>query len=195
MPPIAKFILTQQEPKKVTKRWAAQKGAQVDADGMPPRALITRGPQADCKQAGKLIEGCRAKHLLADRAYDIEQIIKQAKVQGMASVIPTRKNRKRPRPYDKGSYKLRQVVANTILRVKRWQCIATQYAKNAISFLTAVHIKCLALWLNISCDDSISSKHLVLKNLPCLKHLAYLVSIQPLKQHPKQILPGCGQCA
>ncbi len=48
---------------------------------------------------------------------------------------------------DKDIYKLRHVVENTILYLKRWRGIATRYAKNTASFLAAVQIRCMILWL------------------------------------------------
>ncbi len=52
--------------------------------------------------------------------------------------------------YDKDLYKLRHLVENAFLHLKRWRGIATRYAKNAASFLAAVHISCIALWADIS---------------------------------------------
>nr|MCG3461763.1 IS5/IS1182 family transposase [Xenorhabdus bovienii] len=45
---------------------------------------------------------------------------------------------------------LRHLVENTFLHLKRWRGIATRYAKNSASFLAAVQIRCLVLWLKIS---------------------------------------------
>jgi transposase len=112
--------------------------------------LITQGTRADCTQAPKLIEGLTAEHLLADKAYDSDAIIKQAQDQGMNPVIPPRKNRRKQREYDEDLYKLRHLVENAFLHLKRWRGIATRYAKNTASFLAAVHIRCIALWANIS---------------------------------------------
>lgn len=117
---------------------------------MPVRVIITDGPTADCTQAGQLIEGVDADYLLADRGYDSDAIIKQAQDAGIRPVIPPRKNRKEQRVYDKDIYKLRHLVENAFLHLKQWRGIATRYAKNAASFLAAVHIRCLALWLKIS---------------------------------------------
>ena len=117
---------------------------------MPVRVIITKGTTADCTQAGKLITGLNAEHLLADRGYDSDAIVKQAEAQGMKSVIPTRKNRKEQRNYDKDLYKLRHLVENAFLHLKRWRGIATRYAKNTSSFLAAIQIRCIALWANIS---------------------------------------------
>ncbi|MEK7236652.1 MAG: transposase, partial [Nitrospirota bacterium] len=108
------------------------------------------GTTADCTQAGRLIEGITAGYLIADKGYDSDAIIDQANGQGMAAVIPPRTNRTTQRPYDEDLYKLRHLVENAFLHLKRWRGIATRYAKHAASFLAAVQIRCIALWANIS---------------------------------------------
>ena len=121
----------------------------VDAHGMPVRIIITKGSRADCTQAGSLIDGLNAEHLLADRGYDSNTILKQAKEQGMNAVIPPKKNRTIQRLYDKDLYKIRHLVENAFLHLKRWRGIATRYAKNTASFLAAVQMRCIALWAEI----------------------------------------------
>jgi transposase len=117
---------------------------------MPVRVLITQGTTADCTQACRLIEGLTAEYLLADRGYDSDAIIEQAEKQGMQPTIPPRKHRKIQRAYDPDLYRLRHLIENAFLHIKRWRGIATRYAKNTASFLAAVQIRCLALWTNIS---------------------------------------------
>jgi transposase len=117
---------------------------------MPVRAIITQGTTADCTQASRLIEGLTAEALLADKGYDTDAILEQAKNQGMDPVIPPKRNRVIQREYDEELYKLRHLVENAFLHLKRWRGIATRYAKNSASFLAAVHIRCIALWANIS---------------------------------------------
>ena len=121
----------------------------MDAHGLPVRAIVTQGTRADCKEAGHLIAGISAQYLLADKGYDTNAVLDQALAQGMTSVIPPKKNRKVQREYDKDLYKLRHLVENAFLHLKRWRGIATRYAKNAASFLAAIHIRCIALWVNI----------------------------------------------
>ena len=146
----------QQAQKGATRIWVAQKGAQHETTfgrGCAWHAdpsSITTGPTADCTQAAQLIEGLDAKYLLGDRGYDSDAIVNQAQSQGMTTVIPPRKNRKESRSYDEDIYKLRHRVENAFLHLKRWRGIATRYAKNTSSFLAAVHIRCIALWANIS---------------------------------------------
>jgi transposase len=122
----------------------------VDAHGMPVRVVATAGSVADRSEACRLIEGLSAEHLIADKGYDSDAIVQQAKSQGMQAQIPPRKNRKAPRDYDEYLYRHRHLVENAFLHIKQWRGIATRYAKNLASFLAAVQIRCLALWLKIS---------------------------------------------
>jgi transposase len=61
-----------------------------------------------------------------------------------------KRNRKIQREYDEELYKLRHLVENAFLHLKRWRGIETRYAKNAASFLAAIHIRCITLWAAIS---------------------------------------------
>ncbi len=122
----------------------------MDAHGLPVRAMITEGTVADCTKAIDLINGFAANHLLADRAYDTREIIEYAENNGIGIVIPPKKNRLNQRDCDWALYKLRHLVENAFLSIKRWRGLATRYAKNASSFLAAVQIRCLMMWLNIS---------------------------------------------
>ena len=121
----------------------------VDAHGMPVRVFITKGTAADCKYASRLIEGFDAGALLADRAYDTDSIIAMALAAGMELVVPSKRNRKKTREYDEYLYRLRHLVENTFLHLKRWRGVATRYAKNASSFLAVIQIRCIAIWLGI----------------------------------------------
>lgn len=97
-----------------------------------------------------MIEGLVAEHLIADKGYDSDAIVEHAEQRGMQVVIPPRKNRKEQRDYDKHLYRHRHLVENAFLRIKQWRGIATRYAKRLSSFLAAVQIRCLVLWLHIS---------------------------------------------
>ncbi|MFH1511790.1 MAG: IS5 family transposase, partial [Bacillota bacterium] len=121
----------------------------VDAHGMPVGILVTAGTTHDSTQASALIDGFSAEYLLGDRGYDSDEIIRQAISQGMIVVIPPKKNRKVQREYDKDLYKLRHLVENLFLKLKAWRGIATRYAKNVASFIAAVQIRCIAIWLSI----------------------------------------------
>ena len=72
---------------------------------MPVRLAVTAGTVADCSQALPLIEGIKAEHLLADKAYDTNEIVAGASARGMNPVIPPKSNRKEKRDYDRALYK------------------------------------------------------------------------------------------
>ena len=52
---------------------------------------------------------------------------------GINVVIPPKKNRKEQREYDRYLYKIRHLVENAFLWLKRWRGIATRYAKKVLS--------------------------------------------------------------
>jgi transposase len=116
---------------------------------MPVRFFITSGTTADCTIAAQLTEGFQPEYLLADRGYDTDAIILKAVDKGIIPVIPPRKSRKHLREYNKYLYKLRHLVENAFLLLKKWRGIAIRYAKNTASFTTAVQIRCIAIWLLI----------------------------------------------
>jgi transposase len=96
-----------------------------------------------------LIDGFNAGWLLADKGYDSDKIIEKALARNMKVVIPPKKNRKVQRDYDEYLYRLRHLVENAFLYLKRWRGIATRYAKNTSSFVAAVQIRCIQLWFNV----------------------------------------------
>jgi transposase len=98
----------------------------VDAHGMPIRAIVTAGTEADCKQAIPLINGIIAETLLGDKGYDTNEIIEFALQYGMQIVIPPKKNRKDRREHDEYIYKMRHLVENAFLKLKRWRGVATR---------------------------------------------------------------------
>ncbi len=97
-----------------------------------------------------MIEGFQMEHLLAGKGYDSDAIVAKVGKHGAKAVIPPRKNRKQPRAYDQYLYRLRHLIGNAFLHLRRWRGIATRYAKNLSSFVAAVQIRCLTLWLAIS---------------------------------------------
>jgi len=66
----------------------------------------------DCKNTHELIEGIDAEYLLAYRGYDTDNVIEQADRAKMEAVIPSNKNRKIQRGYDKNIYENRCQVEN-----------------------------------------------------------------------------------
>jgi transposase len=116
---------------------------------MPIRIIITKGTTHDSKVGKSLIEGLSAEYLLADRGYASDEIVDFAEGNGMITVIPHRKSRKEQRFYDKSLYKQRHLAENAFLKLKRWRGVATRYFKSAASFMGAVVLSAIVLWLRV----------------------------------------------
>ena len=87
---------------------------------MPVRLAVTEGTVADCSQALPLIEGIEAEWLLADKAYDTNEIIAAASELGMEAVIPPKSNRPRATGRRSGSMTGRCTSCGTWWRTGSW---------------------------------------------------------------------------
>ena len=91
-------------------------------------------------QAEPLIEANQADAYILDKAYDRDAVVAAARRQGAEAVIPSKKNRKVPRDYDKHLYKEREKVEWFINLIKQYRRVATRYEKTARNFLGFVHV-------------------------------------------------------
>ena len=121
----------------------------VDAHGMPVRIIVTAGTEADCSHAIPLLRGFTIEMLLGDKGYDTNEIIDYCAKNGITAVIPPKKNRIDQREYDEYIYKLRHLVENAFLKLKRWRGVATRYAKTTVAFVGAVSACCILQWLRV----------------------------------------------
>ena len=107
---------------------------------------MTGGAVADGSQALPLIEGMEAEGLLADKAYDTNEIISAVRELGVEPVIPPKSNRREKRDYDRALYKLPHLVKNGFLEFKQWRGIAPRYAKRAASYPAACQLRAAMSW-------------------------------------------------
>lgn len=91
----------------------------------------------------------KADALLADKAYDANERVRQKLVEkGCIAVIPSKSNRKNPSSYDKNVYKERHLIENFFAKLKQYRAIATRYDKTALNFLGAIYMASIVIWLN-----------------------------------------------
>jgi transposase len=91
----------------------------------------------------------QADTLLTDKAFDAEQrVIQPLLAAGKTAVIPPKRNRKTPRPFDNDIYKARHLIENFYCRLKQFRAIATRYDKTARNILAAIHLAAAMVWLN-----------------------------------------------
>ena len=119
----------------------------VDALGNPVEFILTGGQEADVTHAEPLMKGYAAGAFIADKAYDSDAVVGAAKRQGAETVIPSKKNRKVPRDYDKHLYKERKKVEWFINLLKQYRRVATRYEKTARNFLGFVHVASIMILL------------------------------------------------
>ena len=121
----------------------------VDALGNPLAFLLTPGQAHDLQGAAALLPDMKADTLLADKALDADQrVIEPLEAAGKTCVIPSKSNRKKPRPYDKEIYKARHLIENFYCWLKQFRAIATRYDKTARNYLAAIHLAAAIAWLN-----------------------------------------------
>ncbi len=111
------------------------------------RFTLTGGQASDYTQALALLDGVKAKAVLADRGYDADYIVTAAEVMGAQAVIPPKSNRKIQREYDTELYKERNLVERLFNKLKHFRRVATRYDKTAAAFLAFIHVAAIYLWL------------------------------------------------
>jgi transposase len=117
--------------------------------GNPTGFHLTAGQKHDLEGADELLPQIEAEALLADKAYDAEERVRQQLAQkNCEAVIPSKANRKNPYPHDKELYKARHLIENFFAKLKQYRGIATRYDKTARNFLGAIYLAASVIWLN-----------------------------------------------
>lgn len=90
--------------------------------------------------APALIKAARGRFtkLIADRGYDSNAIRTAIQAQGAEAVIPSTRSRKAPLPYNKDTYRTRNLVERLWCRLKDWRRVATRYDKLARNYMAGV---------------------------------------------------------
>ena len=119
----------------------------VNGLGLPVRLVLTPGQAADVTQAETLIEGVPFEVVIADRGYDSQAVVGVIERGGGEAVIPSRKNRKVQRAYDRERYRDRNLVERFWAKMKHYRRVATRYEKTARNFLAMIHVASIMLLL------------------------------------------------
>lgn len=90
--------------------------AATDALGNPLRWVLTPGQRNDVTQAGALLAGIETGAVVADKGYDADWLVALVEGSGAEAVIPPKRNRLTPRPYDANLYADRNKVERLLLR-------------------------------------------------------------------------------
>jgi transposase len=118
-----------------------------DTFGRPLRFVLTAGQRHDSLAAKALLDGFTAEAVLADKAYDnndLRQLIADSQAK---AVIPSTRSRKVPIPHDEDVYKDRNRIERCFNKLKHFRRFATRYDRRATYFLAFIHLAAVMLWL------------------------------------------------
>ena len=119
-----------------------------DGLGNPLDFVLTGGQRHDKTQGTVLLQGFKGDYVIADKAYDsddlIDFIIDEV---GAEPVIPPRSNRTEPRDYDEYLYKARYLVECFINKIKWRRRLFVRYEKLDSRYLGFLYFASALIWI------------------------------------------------
>jgi transposase len=109
--------------------------------------LLSAGQKADCESAEALVQGARAKGLIADKGYDTNALRRLLRDARMEAVIPPKRNRREALEYDKERYKERNLIERCFGKLKQHRRLATRYDRNDAHYTAFLFLAASLLWL------------------------------------------------
>lgn len=122
--------------------------ALVDANGLPVALKLTEGQAHDGRSAQGMLEGLAAGQvLLADRAYDSDQLRRSMAARGAwANIKPLARRIDKP-AFSPFLYRYRNLVERFFNKLKHFRAVATRYEKHAANYLALVKLAATRIWL------------------------------------------------
>jgi transposase len=119
----------------------------ADALGRPLRFIVTAGQVGDITQAPALLEGQSGDAVLADKAYDSNDLRDMIAATGAEAVIPSNRSRKIIIPHNELTYIHRNRIERCFNRMKHFRRFATRYDRRTIHFQGFVYLVTIMIWL------------------------------------------------
>ena len=124
----------------------------VGTDLRPVAFLLSAGNVDDCTEAVpllKLLPDLKDCDILADKAYGAKEIRTYLHDQSARYTIPPKVNTRQPWPFDKETYKRRNVIERFFNRLKEFRRAETRYDKREDSFLAFVMVAAICVAFGI----------------------------------------------
>ena len=121
-------------------------------DDGPVAFLLSAGNVDDCTEAVpllKLLSDLKDCDILADKAYGTKEIRTYLHDQSARYTIPPKVNTKQPWPFDKETYKRRNVIEHFFNRLREFRRAETRYDKRDDSFLAFVMVAAICVAFGI----------------------------------------------
>jgi transposase len=131
----------------------------VEGNGKLMTFVLTPGQQHEATVAVQLLDqGAvkrqgrgqprrRPKRLVGDKGYSSRRFRQTLRKRGIRLTIPRKANEGRTGPFDKATYRLRNLVERFINRLKQFRRIATRYDKRAENYRAMIVLAAILLWL------------------------------------------------
>jgi transposase len=121
--------------------------AKTDGLGRCIDFILTEGQVHESTQAKALLEGKNPENVIADKAYDSDEIRSFIKKTGAKVVIPSNGARIPLIKHDEHTYKERCLIENFFQFIKRFRRIATRYEMRKEYYSGMVTLACIIQWL------------------------------------------------
>ena len=129
--------------------------ALVDANGLPIVLKLTEGQAHDGRSAVDMLEGLTAGQiLLADRAYDSDELRQAMTARGAWANIKPMPHRVNVPAFSPFLYRYRNLVERFFNKLKHFRAVATRYEKHAANYLALVQLAATRIWLRN--DESVT---------------------------------------
>ena len=133
----------------LARRLTTKIHALVDANGNPIALKLTEGQAHDGRSADDLLDGLGAGQiLLAERAYDSDALRTALAERGAWANVKPMPRRVNIPAFSPFRYRYRNLVERFFNKLKHFRAIATRYDKLASTFLAAVQLVSVLIWLN-----------------------------------------------
>ena len=119
----------------------------ADSLGRPLRFILTPGQAGEVLSAPALLDGFRAKAVLADKVYDSNAFRQIVAATGAEAVIPSNRTRKLLIPHDPIIYRMRNRIEQCFNKLKHFRRFAIRYDRKAINFLSFIQIAAAMIWM------------------------------------------------
>ena len=110
-------------------------------------ALEARLDQGAVPRQGRGRPRLRPRRVAGDKAYSSPTARRRLRRRGIVPVIPTKRDQKRQRRFDREAYRARNRVERLINRLKQFRRLATRYEKRGVNYLAMLTIGMILLWL------------------------------------------------
>ena len=125
--------------------------AMVDANGMPVTLRLSAGQAYDGHSAFAMLDSLEPGNiLLADRAYDADNLRAAIAARGAWANIPPMPQRRHKPAFSAFLYKYRNLVERFFSKLKHFRAVATRYDKRDDNYLASVQLASIRIWMRFN---------------------------------------------